>query len=513
MKKIKKICVILFVAFFLISLKQVAAETYSVTKEADTLDGTCDADCSLREAIDTSNEREGLDTIQIPSGHYTITIEGVDEQENATGDFNVFDDVTIIGSGMDDTIIDGNYLDRVFDLEDSIFDWSSSQVTIQDLTIQNGELRIYESNYDYYLGGGGILSYGAVLEMTNVKLQNNKIYGAEGGGAYLNRDAYLTNCVITGNYSDSIGGGLYHWDRLNIEGSTITNNTADYNGGGIYFDCEDPENSCNDWYYLRIEHSSISHNQSGRDGGGLYAQGEAYIKKTDISDNIAESGGGIYVEIYNNIMLNKVNMYRNSAEKGGAIYNGNHVQVKKSLLADNNAALKGGGIYNEDTIFVGNSTLYNNSAVLGGGIYNHSAGQQKILFSTIYGNDASNKGGAIYQENKGVYFQIKNSIIAENNCASEKHKKFIESFGNNISDNDSCYFNHESDHGGIKKQIVEDTLADNGGYTFTLALASKSPAIDAIEHSSCTDFDNETVKYDQRRKRRLKKCDAGAYEK
>lgn len=54
---------------------QGAATTFTVTKTADTADGTCDADCSLREAITAANANAGTDTIAfaIPgAGPHTI---------------------------------------------------------------------------------------------------------------------------------------------------------------------------------------------------------------------------------------------------------------------------------------------------------------------------------------------------------------------------------------------------------------------------------------------------------
>lgn len=55
-----------------------AATTYTVTKVADTNDGTCDADCSLREAITAANSNAGADIIEFnitpaDGTAYTIT--------------------------------------------------------------------------------------------------------------------------------------------------------------------------------------------------------------------------------------------------------------------------------------------------------------------------------------------------------------------------------------------------------------------------------------------------------
>jgi CSLREA domain-containing protein len=55
-----------------------ALTTFTVTKTADTNDGTCDADCSLREAITAANTLAGTDTVafNIPTsdpGYMTST--------------------------------------------------------------------------------------------------------------------------------------------------------------------------------------------------------------------------------------------------------------------------------------------------------------------------------------------------------------------------------------------------------------------------------------------------------
>ncbi len=44
------------------------ADTFTVTKLADSDDGVCDADCSLREALDEANATSDADTITFASG-------------------------------------------------------------------------------------------------------------------------------------------------------------------------------------------------------------------------------------------------------------------------------------------------------------------------------------------------------------------------------------------------------------------------------------------------------------
>ena len=94
-----------------------SAEVFTVTKTADTLDLACDQDCSLREAVAAANlSKDVLNVIVLPAGIYTLTREGAGEEHGATGDLDVFSPVLLAGAGADATVIDGNGLDRIFDL-------------------------------------------------------------------------------------------------------------------------------------------------------------------------------------------------------------------------------------------------------------------------------------------------------------------------------------------------------------------------------------------------------------
>ena len=116
------------------------ATRFPVTKTADTNDGVCDADCSLREAIDAANTNPGSDDVPVPAGFYLL----------ALGQLVVSDDVSIAGTGQTTTTIDGNATDRVF----SISIPSAGVVEISGVTIQNG----YRSAAGGGYAGGGILN-------------------------------------------------------------------------------------------------------------------------------------------------------------------------------------------------------------------------------------------------------------------------------------------------------------------------------------------------------------------
>src|SRR4051794_7576222 len=74
---------------FLVGSPGAHAATIDVSTTSDGGDG------SLRAAISEANANPGPDVIQVPSGTYTLTIAGPDEDNNGTGDLDTNGDVTI----------------------------------------------------------------------------------------------------------------------------------------------------------------------------------------------------------------------------------------------------------------------------------------------------------------------------------------------------------------------------------------------------------------------------------
>ena len=86
---------------------------------------------SLRSAIQAADSRGGSNTIILPSGTFTLTIAGAGEDASATGDLDITRNLTIKGKNSASTIIDGNNLDRVFQI-------LGGKVSISNVTIQHG---------------------------------------------------------------------------------------------------------------------------------------------------------------------------------------------------------------------------------------------------------------------------------------------------------------------------------------------------------------------------------------
>ena len=120
--------------WILLAPPRASAATFTVTKTADTNDGVCGGDCSLREAVIAANSIPGADVITLPSGTYILTISGTNEDNAATGDLDIKDNLTLSGAGANMTIINGGGIDRVFQISSNVI------VSISNLTVSGGVL-------------------------------------------------------------------------------------------------------------------------------------------------------------------------------------------------------------------------------------------------------------------------------------------------------------------------------------------------------------------------------------
>ena len=216
------------------------AAGFAVTTTADGGAG------SLRDAIDQANANPGPDTITVPAGTYTITVAGFNEDSNATGDFDISDDVTIVGAGAGVTIIDAAGLDRAFDVV-------TNTTTLQDMTITNGDvgsgaggniierpganLTVQDSiiSNGFALSGGGIYGGSGVMTISRTEIINNTAQsipgnGSTGGGISKTGGAAstltVTDSLIANNSAVNGTAAVYSSGDTTITNSTLTGNSS-----------------------------------------------------------------------------------------------------------------------------------------------------------------------------------------------------------------------------------------------------------------------------------------------
>lgn len=454
------------------------AATYTVTKTADTNDGSCSTtDCSLREAINTAAHG---DTISIPAGTYTITRTGSDEENGDTGDMDLFSDVSIIGSSTPGaTIIDASGTDRAFDI---FWDVTAS---ISHLTIINGSADT---------GGAVFVRPNSTLSVSNATFSNNT--ATKNGGAIYNYEGTLTVTASTFNANEAAknGGAIISSGILTISDCTIFNNVAAGAipgiglGGGIA--------TFGTTAVTAISRCTINNNFAYHGGGGVYNASSTAIDNTTIDSNWASvDGGGLFSFLGTATVTNSI-LSNNTVEQFG-----------------------GGGIYHEAEVNLTNVTISGNTAGWGAGILAYS-GPLNITNTTITDNTATGE-----QSSAGILLHhstatISNSIIAKQNATTDSNgydcaispdgTGALTSKGYNIESGPpsfcvlcTCEFTAAGDLQNTDPLL--EALADNGGNTQTHKLATGSPAIDS---GSCVSAK------DQRGMTRPQGsgCDIGAFE-
>ncbi len=439
------------------------ANTYSVNDTGDSGDGTCDATCTLRDAVLTANANPGDDVVQLAPGTYKLD----GQLEIDTGG-----KVTITSSGTrDNTFIDAQGNDRVLEV------LSGANGEVDNVTLRNGlggeggavfvddtatfttNNALLSTNEAQDEDGGAIYNDGTV-NLNNTLLERNSAPDGYGGAIYNDGGTVnLTDSSITGSYlDDGYGGGIYNdGGTVTLLRSHVDSNFADANGGGIY----------NDSGTLTLNQSTVNSNYSEDDGGGIYnAGGTLAVNQSAVNSNHAEDdGGGIYND-GGTLTLNQSAVNSNHAEYYGAgIYNdGGTLTVAQSTVNSNfgveSDESNGGGINNDrGSLTITDSAISGNTNyAYGAGIYNN--GNMSIDRSAIDHNSSYYPGGGIYNEaglvdgaSRGFTFNdvsITNSTISDNLTDDDDGGGIYNDAGTLNLLNDTIAFN-------------QSTYDDNGG--------------------------------------------------
>jgi CSLREA domain-containing protein len=174
-----------------------AAATIVVDSTADDFDGAPNGNCTLREAIVAANTNAAVDgcpaggpgpgvvdLVQVPAGLFVLSIGGAGENQSATGDLDLTDDVIISGAGAPLTVVDADGIDRVFDVADV-------QAELSGLTLRNGHAGG---------GNGGAIENGGELMVEFCAIESS-FAGGPGGGVRNDNDITLASSVLSGNTS------------------------------------------------------------------------------------------------------------------------------------------------------------------------------------------------------------------------------------------------------------------------------------------------------------------------
>jgi hypothetical protein len=274
-----------------------------------------------------------------------------------------------------------------------------------------------------------------------------------------------------------------------------------------------------------LEDLTISGGAGAANGGGIYnAATDLILRRVVVTGNTAQFGAGIFNDVGGVLTIEDSTVESNVASKaGGGIRNETDalLAARRVAVLDNSATLAfdlgyGGGLANRGAASFVNSTFSGNHASkLGGAGFDDSGASTEITSSTVSGNH-SGFGGALFNYS-GATFDLTATIVAGNTAADSTQpdcQAAVVSGGSNlIGIGDVCTGvtdGLDGDQVGTAAVPIDPLLGpvqDNGGPTYTMALAAGSPAYDA---AVCPDG----VTTDQRGLPRPQDaaCDAGAFE-
>ena len=359
--------------------------------------------------------------------------------------------------------------------------------------------------------GAGVLVYtGAQPKLRNLVITGNTAkYGAgmtvmESSSPVLTNVTFISNIsvVAEGVYGGGGGGmGVNHSTPV-LNNVSFINNSAQIEGGGML-----NENGADP----RLTNVRFSGNRADG-GGGMANEGSTpiLIKVRFTGNRASGGGGGMLNESGSKPKLTDVVFAANRSDWGGGMSNRDSSApiLNRVTFSGNESTRFGGGMVNDldSNPRLTNVTFNGNTAAIGGAIANINASSPILKYVTIFGNQAATTAGGIlndFQSNP----QVLHSILWGNSGGQ--------------------YVNHTNSTGVIKNSIYPSTtcpagatctnlinqapklaaLANNGGFTQTMALQPGSPAIDRI-------FCLTGVATDQRGVARPQglKCDIGAYE-
>jgi hypothetical protein len=520
--------------FFILTL--FAAAIPAVWADSVVLNTSEDA---LRAAMSTGGTVE----IRVTSGQVTLT-EPIVVQVNTT----------LMSTGI--VTISGNNLTRLFVVNPNV------SFTIKNLGLFSGRHTSTNLNDGGIAdtAGGAIYNNGGNLTLLNSTISNHAVLGTPGadgtdgqtgtdaengggaaGGAIFNKLGTLTisNCTLAAN---SVVGGT------GGKGGNGTRGVISNGGNGGKGGTAGGAAVYSQGGTLLIYNSTFTNNVANGGVAGVAGSGSGIGFTGQNGGSGAAVGGGVATDAA--YFIASGNTFVTNVAAGAAGLVGN--QGANSNPGDrgmNGGDAYGGAIYNRGVLLMTNCTLVANSAV-GGAAGNGGAGSTQgfgsrggdggdggngtggaientyritLIHCTFAGNKVlggaagqagasgglpdpgkpgragTQNGGAI--SNEGEDISVANTILTGSGGGNVRG--VLTDLGGNISSDTTVLFTQSTSRGGTDPGLT--SLANNGGPTWTMALLTNSPAVDAAVffYSTATD---------QRSTNRVGSPDIGAFE-
>ncbi|MDH3815331.1 MAG: right-handed parallel beta-helix repeat-containing protein [Acidobacteriota bacterium] len=249
-------------------------------------DGVCltaSLTCTLRAAVQEANAFGGSDRIEVPAGVYVLSLAGDNEDFAATGDLDITENADLIGVGPGQKIIDGNHLDRVFDIQPGV------SAMLDGITVRGGSAD--DATFPSYLGGGLMVRGTANLDLSNCEVSANTANAGGGLFAASGSTATISDCSFRDNTATDLGFITTDGSAVLSEGNTdldrceVSGNRATVAAGAVFG---------RDGIALGVTNTTISANQDvglGIDNTDLDVNNATFFANTSFGLSVFSAGG------------------------------------------------------------------------------------------------------------------------------------------------------------------------------------------------------------------------------
>ncbi|MFL6373123.1 MAG: choice-of-anchor Q domain-containing protein [Pyrinomonadaceae bacterium] len=244
----------------IVCVPKVFASTFTVNQSGDAGDLTCDATCTLRDAVQAANASPSGDTILfVPNVSTVVLTSEIVIANNGS--------LTITGAGADTQVIDGGSgTNRIFWIN------PNAVVAITDVTLTGGN----GTGGTFHKDGGAVYSNSASLTLDRVYVAGNSSDNWGGGvaieGGSNNR---ILNSTIAQNSAVSACGGFYSTGPVTVVNSIISGNSTTFAGGG---------GLCN-FSTMVLRNVTVTGNVSPNPGGISQQSGNLNLGNTIVAGN------------------------------------------------------------------------------------------------------------------------------------------------------------------------------------------------------------------------------------
>ena len=539
------------------------ADADALTLVVDRVDDVADAmacteapiDCSLRGAVRFANASVGPDEIVLPGEDLTLTLNGDGGDE--IGDLNISSDVTVVGAGMDVSVIRGDdeFAHRAFNVV------AGGSLSLSDLTLRElgneqdpgGALRLSTQavgtstirNVHFYdnvaaIGGaisvaGNASSIGLRLTVSDSVIQRNHVRrnsgfpgdGCGGAGLFLAQDTRIEDTLILANGPlDALppivsakavkgpsgtpivinGGGICVGSAtLTIVNSSLVQNFAvsrrnvgPANGAGIY--AADATVDLD-----RVTFLGNTASTSGAGGAAYLLSSTLFATDVESLGNIATAGGGF---VLNEVQgrLSRCEFVDNEAVSSASLPQGigagmlavdSVLEMSGCTFADNVAENTAGGMYlgGLQQSFISNVTFDDNEAP--------SAQALAVVDSSVF----VIRHVTAVSDGDETLLEMPTSSVTIINSAWDGTCDLLSSGGDptfqgvNVGTDSTCLSGADS----LVSDLELQPLREYGGPTRTRLPELSSPVLN-VSNERCIAMDQRGLPRDQ-------PCDAGAVER